>query len=370
MNQTTRTIEAEGINIQDAREKMRAKLSSNELVVDERVLQDGEAQTVKAAADTTADTFALAEQQVPKGAKVIEKKETISPFRKQIEIDAFDEGSAVAKVTDLYNGNVTIKSIKLTTPGKKGILGIGNKPNTYTVDVLRQSSVEISYQEKAKILCEVGSRDKLKNDLKSGDETERIRAADALLKKSDRADRLEAANAIRDHQKGLLTLFNALWIEDEVVVKAISDILWHSLWQVARTKGSQLPPMQASLAQIDDPREQLAHFSNFMAGVTKASPSMAAANALINTDLHFQLQGFQIVVEGLVKDIILEGRNLGPGHMERVRLMMDQVFCSEMCKAFQSGRCVVRQVDTGPCTWNPKDWKNCNVVKENQYFHT
>lgn len=38
------------------------------------------------------------------------------------------------------------------------------------------------------------------------------------------------------------------------------------------------------------------------------------------------------------------------------------------CKAFQGGRCVVNGVDTGPCDWNPSDWRNCNVVKENMKY--
>ena len=38
---------------------------------------------------------------------------------------------------------------------------------------------------------------------------------------------------------------------------------------------------------------------------------------------------------------------------------------SGVCKAFQAGRCVVQGADTGPCDWNPSDWRTCNVVIEN-----
>lgn len=38
------------------------------------------------------------------------------------------------------------------------------------------------------------------------------------------------------------------------------------------------------------------------------------------------------------------------------------------CKAFQAGRCVVHGRDTGPCDWNPQDWRNCNVVTENMKY--
>lgn len=38
---------------------------------------------------------------------------------------------------------------------------------------------------------------------------------------------------------------------------------------------------------------------------------------------------------------------------------------SGVCKAFQAGRCVVQGADTGPCDWDPSNWRTCNVVIEN-----
>lgn len=47
------------------------------------------------------------------------------------------------------------------------------------------------------------------------------------------------------------------------------------------------------------------------------------------------------------------------------------LFDSQQCKAYKDGRCVVRGKDTGPCSWNPKNWRDCNVVKENlRYYGT
>ena len=42
---------------------------------------------------------------------------------------------------------------------------------------------------------------------------------------------------------------------------------------------------------------------------------------------------------------------------------------SRLCKVYQSGNCVIQQRDTGPCTWVPENWENCNVVLENKKFH-
>ena len=41
---------------------------------------------------------------------------------------------------------------------------------------------------------------------------------------------------------------------------------------------------------------------------------------------------------------------------------------SEPCKALRDGHCVVNGVDSGPCDWNPSDWRHCNVVIENQKY--
>lgn len=42
---------------------------------------------------------------------------------------------------------------------------------------------------------------------------------------------------------------------------------------------------------------------------------------------------------------------------------------SGVCKAFQAGRCVVQGADTGPCSWNPSDWRTCGVVIENTRYY-
>lgn len=41
---------------------------------------------------------------------------------------------------------------------------------------------------------------------------------------------------------------------------------------------------------------------------------------------------------------------------------------SGVCKAFQAGRCVVSGADTGPCDWDPSNWRTCNVVIENMKY--
>ena len=40
----------------------------------------------------------------------------------------------------------------------------------------------------------------------------------------------------------------------------------------------------------------------------------------------------------------------------------------DRCKAFKAGRCVVQGSDTGPCDWDPSDWRRCGVVIENMKY--
>jgi len=44
---------------------------------------------------------------------------------------------------------------------------------------------------------------------------------------------------------------------------------------------------------------------------------------------------------------------------------------SRICKAYKNGRCVNPRTgkDTGPCTWEPRNWQSCNVVKEHLRFY-
>ena len=71
-----------------------------------------------------------------------------------------------------------------------------------------------------------------------------------------------------------------------------------------------------------------------------------------------------------------EERRLMDARAESVRKMMVgalqrrlEELTPDICKAFKTGRCVVRGTDSGSCTWNPSDWQNCNVVIENKKFY-
>ena len=367
-----RTIEVETGSLEETRQKIKARLSADELIIAERILSDGEFRLITASADTVDEAFELAEKQVPIGAAILEKTEKTSPGRKLVGLEASDENAARVKMTAQFTGPVSIKSVRLAAAGQKGFLGLGAKPNKYEADVLQQAVVELGYKTKARISCDILKRDDIKRALNSDGVVDRFDAALILLNSSDRADRLEAANALQDQKSGLLPLFNAIWNKDNDEVHAISVIFWHSLWYVANANTDKLPPMQRDLAKIEDPRAQLSFFSSSMVKMLEGVPSMAGAKQAFLSDIDTQVRGLRPLVEGLVKDFVLDGQALGAGHIERVGMIMDQIYKPktstqpDLCKAYKSGRCVIGRRDSGPCTWNNWKWETCNVVIENK----
>jgi len=74
-------------------------------------------------------------------------------------VDAFDEDTAISsarqQVMCQLGSTVNVKSIKLVTIGRKGIFGVGKRPNKYELEILRQATVEITYKTMAKITFEL-----------------------------------------------------------------------------------------------------------------------------------------------------------------------------------------------------------------------
>lgn len=64
------------------------------------------------------------------------EKELSQPVYRTIDVEAFDEQTARGQAKVAMSSMETIVEIRLKTPGKKGILGLGKKPNVYKVEVL------------------------------------------------------------------------------------------------------------------------------------------------------------------------------------------------------------------------------------------
>lgn len=185
---TEKIIEIEAETLEEAREQIKSQIPESLRLLSEQVISDGKPKTVKAVGDTTEMAFAKAKSEVPANAVITEKKEVASPVQKTMTVEAFDEQSARTKLESQIGNTAVIKAIKLAMAGKKGFLGIGNKPNRYEADVFQQAVVEITHKTKAKICAEVGEKKSTRDELiavtkeKSKEMTKKINVSEYLGK--------------------------------------------------------------------------------------------------------------------------------------------------------------------------------------------
>lgn len=180
-----RIVEIEAKTEEDAEAQIKSRIPEGLHVLSKRVLSDGRPQVVRAVADTTESAFAKAQQEVPTNADILEKKEVYGYAQRTITVQAFDERGAKSKAkADLafYRENWILKSINITAKGEKGFLGIGKTPNQYEVNVFWQPVVMIRYSENVKVSFRLGTVEEAIRMLETGDDTERLQAADALGK--------------------------------------------------------------------------------------------------------------------------------------------------------------------------------------------
>ena len=159
------TIEAEAESLEEARERIESQMPEGWQLLSEKIISDGEPKTVKVSADTTKAAFTKAQRKIPREADVLEKRELVSPERKVITVEAFDEqtanSNARSEAKKAFGDAAVVKSLSFAVAGKKGFLGMGKKPDQYEVEVLvRQATVEVSYKLEARISAEVGDAHK------------------------------------------------------------------------------------------------------------------------------------------------------------------------------------------------------------------
>lgn len=152
-------IEAESID--EAREQIKLHLTPGTQVRSEETLQDGRPVSIGGEGDTTDSAFAELEEQVPSDAHVSKRQVVRQPGQRTIVVEAFDEQTARESVTREKQEYERIEGIELLTEGKKGILGIGKKPNRYQARVANKAHVQVTWQGTAQVRFTIGPKDLL-----------------------------------------------------------------------------------------------------------------------------------------------------------------------------------------------------------------
>lgn len=145
------TIEVAADSLPEARKKAKSQVPEGHIIISQKVLADGKTKSVTGVADTTEAAFEKARSELPSDVEVIEKQQVITPEQKVITVEASDEESAMAQAKHDIAKTARIEGITLQKPAKKGLFGIGRKPNCYGIQVFEQAVVEIKYKSQAKI---------------------------------------------------------------------------------------------------------------------------------------------------------------------------------------------------------------------------
>lgn len=152
------TIEVQADSLEEAKEKIRAQIPEGLQLLSEEVISNGKPKIIKCTSDTLEAAFETARSKIPVGADVVGRKELSAPEKKVITVEADDEQTARVQAERQIGSTERVEGITLIELGKKGLLGIGKKPNRYEIQVFRQAIVEVTYREKVKIRATIGEK--------------------------------------------------------------------------------------------------------------------------------------------------------------------------------------------------------------------
>ena len=150
-------VEIEADSLVAARDLLKARLDPSATMLVEQVICDGEPAAVEGIGDTPEAALTDARAKMPAGASM-KKHDTVNPAAELFcEVAAYDSEEAATKATVRPGGRVDSVAVKV--PGRKGILGLGRKPSTYTVKLFDPAIVRLTFKPKVKIRCETATRE-------------------------------------------------------------------------------------------------------------------------------------------------------------------------------------------------------------------
>ena len=141
----------EGDSLDEVRRLVVERTPKGYSVEKETVLSDGKQRKATGEGPTIADAVAEAERGVPCGATEIERNVPRTIEEKEEHVEAFDEASARSAAQGLCQNGWTLAGLRLATEGRRGLLGIGRKPNSYLASLRKRPGAEILYRQRAKV---------------------------------------------------------------------------------------------------------------------------------------------------------------------------------------------------------------------------
>jgi len=171
---TEETIVIIADSLQEARRKIKAQIPEGLELISEKVITEGGIKEINMFGESTQAAFAEAESKIPDYAEALSKLEIRDSRNFKIMVDAFDEEGAKKEADEMTKkSSEVLKGIRMVTPGKSGLFGMGKKPNQYEVEILQKALVEVKYKQRAEVIFTIG----------------KIKRSDWVLGKLDEAER-------------------------------------------------------------------------------------------------------------------------------------------------------------------------------------
>ncbi|MHB8136148.1 MAG: hypothetical protein ACYDH1_18220 [Anaerolineaceae bacterium] len=171
---TEETIAIIANSLPEARIKIKAQIPAGLDLISEKVISEGGIKEINMFGESTQAAFAEAESKIPDYAEALSKMEIRESKNYKIMVEAFDEAEAKKEAEELTKkSSEVLKGIRMVTPGKSGLFGMGKKPNQYEVEILQKALVEVKYKQRAEVIFTIG----------------KIKRSDWVLGKLDEAER-------------------------------------------------------------------------------------------------------------------------------------------------------------------------------------
>lgn len=153
---TTKTIEVKASSLTEARKQLRSQIPSDLFLLSETVVSRAERRTLRSIGESIEAALKKAEKKLPEGAHVTKREVLIDCGRKVISVKGPDEDSARLQLQQELDKAARIEAVTLQRHGKRGLLAIGGRQNTYDVSVFQQAVVAVGYKKNAKLRAEIG----------------------------------------------------------------------------------------------------------------------------------------------------------------------------------------------------------------------
>jgi hypothetical protein len=149
------TIEVEAESVEEARKELANRIPAGFYLLSESIVATGEPSWVMASGETAEEAAEKARRLVPPGAAVLETKQLTEAKSEVISLEANDEKSAQssmkARATEDLGRTAGVRNLVLVQPARKGVLGLGKRPNCFSAEIFRLAEVRVIYKYKARI---------------------------------------------------------------------------------------------------------------------------------------------------------------------------------------------------------------------------